>query len=219
MATESVGNVETVQKSPTEPVRLTPSRPALPVLRFGLRQLFWTVTGLSVLLAAMATSPQGPSALLILIAVLIIAAHITGTAIATRLRRHASEIRQWEADHPTDISSTPEAAEHSSSLDAAALPPTSPWYQRGGTALAWLPKVVIAGAMIGGMGGIALFVTDSLIGVRASVAGILVGAFSFAVLGAWLAFIGGSFYAIFRHGLREAMAHQHRDESRIIIRR
>jgi hypothetical protein len=195
-----------------------PSPPALPILRFGLRQLFWTVTGLSLLLAAMAASPQGPSALLLLIAVLIIAAHITGTAIGSRLCRHAEDTREWATQHAPVSNSAPDVAEHSCEPSNAPLPPTSPWYQRGSTAMRWLPKVVIAGAFVGGCGGVALFAFDS-ISHTASPAGILVGAISVAILGAWIAFLGGSFYAIFRHGLREAMAHQRRDESHIIVRR
>lgn len=217
MATKSLGNSDT-SSTPADSVNQTPSRPTLPVLRFGLKQLLWTVTGLSLLLAAMATSPHGQAALLLLIAVLVIAAHVSGTAIATRLRRHANETRRWEAEHPAEATSNLEAAEHSCNLDVAPVLPTSPWYRRGSTSMGWLPKVVIAGAMVGAFGGIVLLTTDSIIGVHASIAGIVVGAFSAAVLGGWIAFIGGSFYAIFRHGLREAMAQQRCDESRNISR-
>jgi hypothetical protein len=203
----------------TEPAAMCTDRspPSLPVLRFGLRHLFWTVTALCLLLAALAASPSGPASLLLLIAVLIIAAHVTGTAIGSRLRRHADETRDWESQHTSTSKTAPEVAEHSCDLAAAALPPVSPWYQHGGTALGWLPKVVIAGAILGACAGVALFAIDSITS-NASPAGIVVGAISVAVLGAWLAFLGGSFYAIFRHGLREAMAQQCRDESRIIAR-
>jgi hypothetical protein len=212
MATHSTGRLRTHFASPADADDLIPSPPTLPVLRFGLRQLFWTVTGLSLVLAALAVSPRGPTSLLLLIAVSVIAAHVTATAIGSRLRRHAKEVRAWEAEHKSRNNPLPEATEHSCDLAHASLPPTSPWYRHGGTALGWLPKLVIAGAILGGCGGIALFALDS-IGGNASLAGIIVGALSVAILGAWLAFIGGNFYAIFRHGLRDAMAHQCRDES------
>jgi hypothetical protein len=194
-----------------------PPPPALPVLRFGLRQLFWTVAALSLLLTALAASPSGPALLLVLMAVFVVVAHVTGTAIGSRLRRYANDCRAWEQKYGAAGNSGPEAAEHSCDLAAAPLPPTSPWYRRGSTALGWLPKLIVAGAIAGGCGGVALFITDS-ISHRASLAGIVVGAISLAVLGAWFAFLGGSFYAIFRHGLREAMAHQRHDECRTIVR-
>jgi hypothetical protein len=74
-----------------------------------------------------------------------------------------------------------------------------------------LPRLILAGVLFGGVGGAILLVI--LIGPRTSLAGILVGAISLAVLGGWFSFLGGSFYGIFRHGLREALADQRRDEA------
>jgi hypothetical protein len=162
-------------------------------------------------------NPQGPAPLFLLTVVLIIAAHVAATAIGSRLRRHANEARAWEALHGAASKAAPDAAERSCDLAAATLPPPSPWFRRGSTSLQWLPKLVVAGAVLGGCGGAALFAADT-IGHRASLAGIVVGAISLAVLGAWFAFLGGSFYAIFRHGLREALAHQRGDQSRTTIR-
>ena len=201
-----------------KPSDLPPPRPALPVLRFGLRQLFWSVAALSLLLAALAASPNGPAAMLVLIAVLIVVAHVSGTAIGSRLRRHANDARDWERKYEKLGGTASEAAEHTCDLASAQLPPTSPWYRRGSTALGWLPKLVVSGAVAGGGVGVTLFATGA-ISHRPSLAGIVVGAISLAVLGAWLTFLGGSFYAIFRHGLREAMAQQRNDEGRTVARR
>jgi hypothetical protein len=41
-----------------------------------------------------------------------------------------------------------------------------------------------------------------------------VGSISLAVLGGWFAFLSGSFYGIFRHGLHEALTEQQSDETR-----
>lgn len=218
MATHAVRSTPAPSNRSAEPGNLPPSPPELPVLRFGLRQLFWTVTGLSLLLAALAAVAPGPRPLLLLIAVTIVSAHITATAIGTRLRRHANDKRAWELQQHETRDRVLEVAEHRCDLNTASLPPVSPWYRHGGTALGWLPKLVISGAVGGGIAGAVLFFSDA-IGRNASPAGIVVGAISLAVVGAWLSFLGGSFYAIFRHGLRDAMAHQCRDESRATIHR
>jgi hypothetical protein len=194
------------------------SPPALPVIRFRLRHLFWAVTALSLLLAGLAATAPGPMPLLLLIAVLIITAHVSATAIGNRLRRHANETRAWDTQHSLTARVAADGAEHRCDLRTANLPPVSPWHERGGTSLGWLPKLVMMGAIVAGFGGAALFLSGS-IGRNASPAGIAVGAISLAVLGAWLTFLAGSFYAIFRHGLREAMAQQCRDESRSSLRR
>jgi hypothetical protein len=198
----------------------SPLPPGLPVLRFGLRQLFWGVGAVSLLLAVLIAIPDGPAQFVLVLAILVIAAHVCGTAIGSRLRRHADEVREWEAKFRTSAADLPShnAAEHSCDLAAVQLPPKSPWYQRGSTALGWLPKLIVAGVAVGGFGGGALFAIDSS-GRHISHAGVLMGAISFAVLGGWLAFLGGSFYAVFRHGLRDAIAHQCHDESRSFVRR
>jgi hypothetical protein len=46
---------------------------------------------------------------------------------------------------------------------------------------------------------------------QASPAGIAVGAISIAVVAGWFAFVGYSFYGVFRHGLRQAMAEERHD--------
>lgn len=218
MGTQLFHSAQTLSDTATPSIIRGKSPPALPVVRYGLRQLFCIVAALCLILAALAASPNGPAPLLMITAVLIVLAHVAGTAIGSRLRQHANDVRAWEAEHRNASCSATDATERSGSLDVAVLPPVSPWYRRGGTALGWLPKMVAVGAILGGCSGIAVFASDTL-SHRVPLAGILVGAVSFAILGAWLAFIGGSFYAIFRHGLREAMAHERHDQSRSTIGR
>ena len=88
----------------------------------------------------------------------------------------------------------------------------SPWHARGGTSLPWLPRLILAGVMVGGILGAS--VLGLTIGHRTTFAGVVVGGLSSAVLGGWFAFLGGSFYGIFRHGLRDAIAEQRKDERR-----
>jgi len=72
--------------------------------------------------------------------------------------------------------------------------------------------------MLAGAAGGAV-VLQLTIGDRTSAAGIVVGAISFAVVGGWFAFLLGSFYGVFRTGLRQAMAEQQKDDSRQSVRR
>jgi hypothetical protein len=72
--------------------------------------------------------------------------------------------------------------------------------------LPWLPRFVFLATLLGAGGG--TLVLAILIGHRASPAGILVGAGSFAVLAGWCAFLCGNFYGVFRHGFRDALQHQ-----------
>jgi hypothetical protein len=87
----------------------------------------------------------------------------------------------------------------------------SPWHRRGSTALPWLPRLIVGGSLLGGV--IGAIVLAATIGHRTSAAGIIVGSASLAVVGGWVAFLSGSFYGIFRHGLRDALAEQRKDES------
>jgi hypothetical protein len=49
------------------------------------------------------------------------------------------------------------------------------------------------------------------IGYRTSPAGVIVGGISVAVVCGWMAFLAASFYGVFRHGFREALAEQQND--------
>jgi hypothetical protein len=70
--------------------------------------------------------------------------------------------------------------------------------------------LIVAGTLLGGVGG--AVVLAFALGPRTPLAGVLVGGFSLAVLGGWFAFLGGSFFGIFRHGIRDALAEQQKDE-------
>jgi hypothetical protein len=52
-----------------------------------------------------------------------------------------------------------------------------------------------------------------------SFGGIIVGAASFAILGGWISFLAGNFYGVFRHGFREALAEQQKDQTGETARR
>jgi hypothetical protein len=63
-------------------------------------------------------------------------------------------------------------------------------------------------------GGVGAILLGGIMGDRSSLAGIIVGSLSLAVVAGWFAFVGYSFYGVFRHGLRDAMTQDRRDPPR-----
>jgi len=180
------------------------SEPQLPVLRFGLRQLFWWVTGLCLLLGALVAVPFGLPPLALLLAVSVVVLHVLSTAIGHRLGAHAQERRAWESKFDPDERppgrlpvSVPAVPERRSPLHGRDQP------------LRRMRVCLTVGAVLGGLLGlVALSVT---IGDRTTVVGILVGAASTAVVGGWVAFVGASAWSIFQQGWRDAVAEHGRD--------
>ena len=183
----------------------------LPLFRFGLRQLFLFVAAFSVFLAALAIS-HGLTVLIILLAAAVVVMHVFATALGTRLqeRTEQEQFRQ-QAVRPKSFESLEVASEQSAKLQAIRSAPRSPWHGRGCTYLPWLPRLVVGAVIAGGIIGGA--VLGGTIGHRTSLEGIIVGAASFAVLGGWISFLGGNFYGVFRHGFREALAEERKDQS------
>jgi hypothetical protein len=181
--------------------------PQLPGLRFGLMPFFWCVTGICLLLAAMAmlarTGTMSP--LVLLMAVLVVALHIGGTTIGMRMRAHANERRAWEAArNPATGGVLSHEGQAFASL-VQVMPeakPRSPLYGHE-RPLGRLKQCVVAGAILGGVVG--AVVLSLAIGSRTSPAGIAVGAVSTAIVGAWLAFVGANSWAIFRQGWIDAV--------------
>jgi hypothetical protein len=179
----------------------------LPLFRFGLRQLFLFVAATSALFAALASS-HGLVALVVLLAVIVVIAHVFATALGSRLRLKADREQVYESDERLPIESIASAAERSRRVAAVQAGPRSPWHARGATVLPWLQLLVILASACGGIAGAGYLPVT--IGYRTSPVGVLVGGISVAVLCGWFAFLGGSFYGVFRHGFREAAA----DESK-----
>jgi hypothetical protein len=183
----------------------------LPLFRFGLRQLFLFVAAVSTLLTALATS-GGVTGLIVLMAVAIVVMHVFATALGTRLQtRTEQEQLRLQSAHPENNDSNQSAFEQSAKLQAIRSAPRSPWHGRGCTYLPWLPRLVVGTMVVGGLAGGLLL--GGTIGHRTSLEGIIVGAASFAVLGGWISFLAGNFYGVFRHGFREALAEQQKDQT------
>jgi hypothetical protein len=186
-------------------------RDELPLFRFGLRQLLLFVAGISTIFAALALS-HGLAALVVLLAVIVIIMHVFATALGNRLRARADRNNAFESSDRLPIEAIASASERSERLAAMKLDPRSPWHARGTTVLPWLRRLVIVAIACGGVAGaVYLAVT---IGYRTSPAGVFVGGLSAAVLFGWIAFLSGSFYGVFRHGFREAVAEQQKQMPR-----
>ena len=180
---------------------LSPHEPQL--LRFRLRQLFLIVTLLSVLCGLLVTS-EGPWPIVIGLGALLVAAHVLGVLIGTRLRDTSLEVRRWRAAQPLLDADLPVASRQPVELHKLDLPPKTPLAGYASANL-WITRLVVAGALSGGIVGGSVIALSA--GARISWAGWSVGTISCAVLGAWLAFLASSFSAIARHAWRHANEH------------
>ena len=180
------------------------SPPEPHLLRFGLRQMFFFVTLLCVLMALLVLT-EGPWPLAIGATAILVAAHVFGTLIGNRLRDTSQEVVAWRAANPAFDDELPKANSPLSKAAKSALPPPSPTttpLAEHGHVCTWLLWFVLGGAALGTiLGGTILELT---IGPRIGWAGWAVGAISCGVLGAWMAFLVSSFGSIARHAWRDA---------------
>jgi hypothetical protein len=189
----------------------TVSTADVPLFRFGLRQLFVFVAAVCALLAAMGAS-SGLTSLILLLAVAVVVMHVFATALGTKLQSRTEQAQlRLRAAQPAINESRASTYEQLVKLQAIRAAPRSPWHGRGCTYLPWLPRLVVGTMVVGGLGGGILL--GGTVGHRTSLEGIIVGAASFAVLGGWIAFLGGNFYGVFRHGFREALTEQQKDQA------
>jgi len=177
-----------MKKIETSPDRW-PHRP----LQFRLRTVFWAVTIASVAMAVVVTLSLVISAMFLLIAVLV-AAHIGGNWVGTRLRGHAAH--ELSRDRPTRIE------ERSPQTGSAPLPrKNGRLVERKGIARL-VVLIGIVGAVIGGgMGGLILALYQPGSATLISVA---FGSLATAILGAFAAFLVASLANIVYHTVRDA---------------
>jgi hypothetical protein len=191
--------------------------PQLPVPRFNLRQMFWFTTLAGLLLAAMVAVP-GPriASLAWLLAALVVALHVAGTALGSRLREHADRQRAWDASGAGGgkwsgaEEPLPEPRADREAATAIRVRPAISIYRHRGLPMPWLPLCVGIGAVVGLCLGAMLLAAT--VGNRASALSVLFGGVSTAVVGAWLAFLAASFWTILRRGWLDAVAEHRRDK-------
>jgi hypothetical protein len=169
-----------------------------PLFRFRLRHLLFFVAAVSFLLAGLVTF-QGIPAIAFLLAALVVAFHVFGNALGSKLRSQAD--RSGLSDQVLRSSRSSASGNPPSLATGKVMPP--PWYGQGGNAVPWIPRLIATAVFFGGCLG-AIFLTIT-VGDHTSAAGLAVGAVSLAAISGWFAFLGGHFYATVRRGLREAL--------------
>jgi len=185
----------------------SPASAELPLFRFRLRHLFLLVTAISVLLAAVVSLP-GLTALALLVGVLVITFHVFSTALGSHLGRRADSRQAYRTEPRRTIPSVVRPAPTSAAASA------KPWYGRSDARVGCYPRVIAFSALLGGCLG-TLFLALA-IGDRTSLAGLLVGGMSLAVISGWFAFLATTFFTIIRQGFRDAAAEQERGKTAVL---
>jgi hypothetical protein len=159
-------------------------------------------------LLAILTAVNGYWKVAILVAVLIVISHVVATLLGSRLRHHAEQRRRWHANQgglDPDEAASRVPVRPFAELD---LPPASPLGNQT-TRLPWLWLLMTLGAVLAAIiGAIALV---GLVGDRATLAGLALGTFSAAMLGAWVVFMASGFVGILRHAWSDAVNPRYQD--------
>ncbi|MEM9660166.1 MAG: hypothetical protein AAF961_17515, partial [Planctomycetota bacterium] len=167
------------------------------LFRFGLRQMFFFIAGASFFCALMVNT-EGVWPMVIATTSAMVAAHVFGTLIGTRLRDSAADVHDWKATASGCVDGPVRSRQSLDAIRPALPPPTAlasrrSRPQRDRWALA-------AGAGVGF--GLGIVVISLTIGDRSTWAGVLLGAVSCSVLGGWFALLATSFGAIAREAWR-----------------
>lgn len=181
--------------TPQSPVEREPN-----ILRFGLRQWFYFVSGIIVLCALFA-SLEGEGAILLASVVALIVAHVLGTFLGTRLRDTSEDVVRWKARVGSEDADRPVSLPQPVSIGEVRLPETTSLASRSDDRRRsrW-------SAGLGGLAGCGLgaWGIDGLAGPPVTWAGLAFGAVSCGVMGAWIALLVSNFWAIARQALRHA---------------
>jgi hypothetical protein len=182
----------------------------VPLFRFRLRHLLAFVAASCTLLAAI-VSASGIIALALTIVAAVVAMHVFATILGHTLQTRIKFERRSPSARPELHPTIPCVTNQADIFATVRSQPLSPWHGRGSTYLPWLYQIVVTGMCFSALAGCILL--NAVLGDRISVAGTLIGAISFGVLGGWFAFLCANFYGVFRHGFREAVADQQKDRS------
>jgi hypothetical protein len=170
------------------------------LLRFGLRQWFSFVSAI-VILCALLARLEGVGPIVLGSVVALIAAHVFGTFLGTRLRDTSGEVYRWKGRAGSPDSDTPVASRQPIALEELALPAATSLADRtsdGKRSRAALALGGLSGLLLGGWG------IHLLAGPTATWPGLALGAASCGVIGAWTALLWISFWAIIREAWRHA---------------
>jgi len=140
---------------------------------------------------------------LITFVALMVAAHVAGNSLGTRLRDTSADVRRWRgAQFPGGIDD-PAATPQPVDWAALALPEPTPLRLHQPPPPRRVHAAAALGAVVGAAGG--AFALAHLAGDRAGWPGLAVGAISCGVMGAWLSLLATSFWLIARQAWKHAL--------------
>lgn len=168
------------------------------LLKFGLRQMFGGVTVVGLICGLMAIT-EGPWPWVVLISAVLVAGHIFGNFIGTRLRNTSEDVVRWRRSDPRTDSDDPYTTPLA---DAVNLPVAEPNLANFGCLVRGHRWYLLGGASAGTVAAGTLL--NLTIGYRISWAGWAVGTLSGTIMGFWAAFLAVSFTTIARDALRQA---------------
>jgi hypothetical protein len=176
------------------------------LFRFGLRRLFFFLS-MAVVLAAIMARMGGAWPIIIGSGVALVAAHVLGTFLGTRLRDTSSAVQRWKARPGSVDHDEPVALPQPVCIAELRLPEIDlllAGHERIGRLRYW-PTVTgaVAGALLGGM-----IIGWALVN-DVTWPGLVLGSVSCSVIGAWAGWLGANFWVISRHALRQA-TNEHR---------
>jgi hypothetical protein len=180
---------------PNPPVEHEPN-----LLRFGLRQWFYFISGI-VVLCALFASLEGKGAIVLASVVALIVAHVFGTFLGTRLRDTSGEVVRWKARPGSADADQPVSLPQPVSLADVRLPETTSLagHSDGSRRSRW---ALGFGALVGF--GLGAWGIHELAGSTVTWSGLAFGAVSCGVMGAWIVLLVSNFWAIARQALRHA---------------
>lgn len=170
------------------------------LLRFGLRPWFYFISA-AVIFCALLARLDGVGPFVVGSVVLLIAAHVFGTFLGTRLRDTSHEVVRWKARAGSSDADAPLVVAQPVSLAEMGLPRVTSLADR--TNDAWRTRWALG---LGAVGGLLLgwWGIRELAGPAVSWPGRAFGAVSCGVIGAWAALLIVSFWAIIREAWRQA---------------
>jgi hypothetical protein len=176
------------------------------LFRFGLRRLFFFLS-MAVVLAAVMARMGGAWPIVVGSGVAMVAAHVLGTFLGTRLRDTASEVQRWKARPGSSDRDEPVALPQPVCIAELRLPEIDlllAGHERIGRLRYW---PTVAGAVVATLlGGV---VIGWALGDDVTWPGLILGSLSCSVIGAWAGWLGANFWVISRHALRQA-TNEHR---------
>lgn len=168
--------------------------------QFGLRSLFLAIAGLSALFGVMVWA-GAVWALVLSVAGVLIAGHILGNSVGTRLRDRSTEALASQTPTSERLASAEFGAKHHDMPPQSTLRYHFPLHRRNYLVTG---LCALAGAVLGAWALLDVYPRPI------SFLGMLVGSLSAAVICGWIGLLVTSFWTVTRRAWREAVEHHER---------